>query len=299
MVEQRSGTQLKLLVESARNAMAEQAARNSFEPPYRLPDRRPNPAAETLDWVRCVLLAVVGLLLLVTSIVCGSGLGARSETNLLDTVLVHSIFWPVIGIALILCAGFGILPHQLASRRQRAVMLYPIIAGSLMSCALCLAAGFLALPAAIVATLATLAGLFAVSTLNRHTARNQLERMATDVPISFFTGFSLLYTTDLWFAALGWVSLEHAVAITVVTVIVAIVAAVYAHSERGRHAFASGFSLALIAAAIHGYLEAANTLWVCALWVFLAIVVVICAENRRVQITHAEHRVRAGKQLDF
>ncbi|NAZ15912.1 hypothetical protein GT020_07505 [Glutamicibacter soli] len=299
MAEPQPNMQLRTLVGSAQRAIAESARRPAFELPYTAPDLRPNPAVEVFDKVRAGLFALSGVLLLATSLAFGAGMDARSQASLLDTGLVHAVIWPVIGIALIASAAFSALPAQLSSRRQRAAGIHALSAAALMSCALTLASGFLPWTAAAVSAAAAGIALYGVHQLNLNTARNRTERIATDMPLGFFAGFALVYTLQLVSAAAGWNEPGHALAVSLVAVAAAVPAAVFAHSERGRHAFASGFGLALAAAAAQGWMLGATPLWACVLWVFLAIVVFVCAENRRFQISHAEHRVQAGRTLDF
>lgn len=299
MAEPQPNMQLRTLVGSAQRAITESARRPAFELPYTPPDLRPNPAVEPFDKARAGLFALSGMLLLATSLAFGTGMDGRSQASLLDTGLVHAVIWPVIGITLIGSAVFSALPAQLSSRRQRASGIYALSAAALMACALTLASGFLPWTAASVSGAATGIALYGVHQLNRHTARNRAERIATDLPLGFFAGFALVYTLQLVFAAAGWNGQGHALAVSLVAVAAAVPAAVFAHSERGRHAFASGFGLAMAAAAVQGWLRSATPLWVCMLWVFLAVVVFVCAENRRFQVSHAEHRVQAGRTLDF
>ncbi len=299
MSQAQPNMQLLTLVGSAQRALAESARQPAFELPYAKPDRRPNPSVEVFDKARAGLFGLAGVLLLATSLAFGTVLGGRLPSNLLDTGLVHAVLWPLIAIALIGSAAYSALPHQLSSRRQRAVSVYALSSAALMSCALTMASGFLLWTASVLSLVATVIALYGVHQLNLHTARNRVERIATDMPLGFFAGFSLVYTLQLFFAAAGFNDPSHALAVSLFAVAATVPAAVFAHSERGRHALASGFGLAMVAAAFQGWLAGSTPLWVSMLWVFLAIVVLICAENRRFQVSHAEHRVNAGKELDF
>ncbi len=299
MAEHQSTPQLDSLVASARSAMAAAGEQSTFELPYAAPDHRPNPAVEPFDKVRGYLLGASGLLLLLTTLASSSGLHGRAQASLLDTSLVHSVLWPAIAIALILGAAFSLRRDQLSARRQRIISIYAIPATALMACAITLASGFLAISATILATIASLLSLYGVLQLNRNTARTRLERWATDAPISFLAGSSLVYTLQLWFAAAGWNDGGHGIHAALVTAGVAVLAAAVAHSERGRHAFASGFGICMIAAAIQGWLNGSAPLWVCAIWIFMALLVFLMAENRRFQISHAEHRAQRGKPIEF
>ncbi|WP_313813878.1 hypothetical protein [Glutamicibacter sp.] len=297
MANSRSTPQLHSLVASAQRAIAEASYRRTFDLPYAAPDRRANPEVESTDKLRAGLFILAAALLLLTSLSVSTS--RQTAAGLLDVGLVQWLIWPLISIALLLSACFSALSHQLSSRRQRAVSIYTLSSTALMACALTLASGFLGWAAAVVATLSLVLSLNGVRTLNQFTARNHLERLATDMPLSFFAGFSLVYTLQLWFAAAGFNGGGHSLFVTLLSVGIAGIAVVLAHSERGRHAFASGFGVAMIAAAVQGWKSESTPLWVCAIWAFLAVVVFICAENRRFQISHAEHRALAGKELDF
>lgn len=299
MENSQQSPQLGSLVASAQRAIAEASYRRTFDLPYAAPDRRPNPEVELGDKIRASLFAAAAALLLVTSLAFSTSGAGRIGSSLLDVGVVHWIIWPLIAFALLLSAGYSALGHQLSSRRQRAVSVYTLSATALMACALTLASGFLGWAAAAVSTGALLFALLGVRTLNRFTARNHIERVATDMPLSFFAGFCLVYTLQLWFAAAGWIGAEHALPVILLTLAVSVIAAVLAHSERGRHAFASGFGAAMITAAVQGWRTESTPLWICSIWGFLAVVVFICAENRRFQISHAEHRALAGRELDF
>ncbi|MCS3493503.1 putative membrane protein YiaA [Arthrobacter sp. JUb119] len=299
MAEHQRTPQLDSLVESAQSAIASAAERSSFVLPYTAPDHRPNPAVEPFDTVRGYLLGASGLLLLLTSLALSSGLHGRAPSSLLDTSLVHSVLWPATAIALVLSAAFSLRRNQLSARRQRIISVYSIPATAMMACAITLASGFLAISAAILATIASLLSLYGVLQLNRNTARNRLERWATDAPVSFFAGSSLVYALQLWFAAAGWNDGGQGLPAVVVAAGISVVAAAFAHSERGRHAFASGFGICMIAAAIQGWLNESAPLWVCAVWIFMALLVFLMAENRRFQISHAEHRAQRGKPIEF
>lgn len=299
MAEHQSTPQLDSLVASAQSAIASASERASFELPYAAPDHRPNPAVEPFDKIRGYLLGASGLLLLLTTVALSSGLHGREQSSLLDTSLVHSVVWPAIAIALILSAAFSLRSDQLSARRQRIISIYSIPATALMACAITLASGFLPVSAAILATIASLLGLYGVLQLNKNTARTRLERWATDAPVSFFAGASMVYALQLWFAAAGWHDGGHGIQAALVTAGISIVAGAFAHSERGRHALASGFGICMIAAAIQGWLNDSAPLWVCAVWIFMALLVFLMAENRRFQISHAEHRAQRGKTVEF
>lgn len=299
MAEHQSTPQLDSLVASAQSAIASASERASFELPYAAPDHRPNPAVEPFDKIRGYLLGASGLLLLLTTVALSSGLHGRAQSSLLDTSLVHSVVWPAIAIALILSAAFSLRSDQLSARRQRIISIYSIPATALMACAITLASGFLPVSAAILATIASLLGLYGVLQLNKNTARTRLERWATDAPVSFFAGASMVYALQLWFAAAGWHDGGHGIQAALVTAGISIVAGAFAHSERGRHALASGFGICMIAAAIQGWLNDSAPLWVCAVWIFMALLVFLMAENRRFQISHAEHRAQRGKTVEF
>lgn len=299
MAESQPTPQLRSLVDSAQRAIADAANKKTFDLPYAAPDHRPNPVVETLDKIRVGVFGVTGLLLLLTSLLLSSGSSGRFQASYLDTSVVHSYIWPIIAASFIGSAIFSAMPQQLAARRQRAVMFYSTSAVALMACALSFASGFLTMVGAVLATCSTLLALYAVQVLNRMTARNYAERLGTDIPLSFFAGFSMVYSLQLWFAALGWVDADHALKVSLAAVAVSIVAAVIAHSERGRHSLATGFGIGMIASAVQGWWLASTSLWVSILWAFLAIIVFICAENRRFQISHAEHRAQSGRELDF
>lgn len=299
MAEQQNREPLDSLVGSAKEAISAAAREPAFELPYAAPDHRPNPEREPFDMLRGLLFGGSAILLLATSLAYSFGLGGRAQSSLLDTGLVHAVLWPLTAIFLLGSAGFALRRDQLSARRQRSVAIYAIAATALMSCAITLAAGFLAMAAAALAAFATLLAAYGVHRLNQNTARTRLEHLATDAPLCFLAGFSMVYTLQLWFAALGWNDREHAVQATVVAAICSVVAAGFAHSERGRHAFAGGFGICMIAAAIQGWLHGSTPLWVSALWIFMALLVFLLAENRRFQISHAEHRAQRGKPIEF
>ena len=299
MAEQLPSPQLRSLVEEAQQAIAAAAARKTLPLPYAAPDRRPNPAVETSDRIRAGAFGFAAALLLACALLFGGGFHGRVLDNPLDTGAFAGFAWPAVGVALLASAVFSALPHQLSSRRQRAATPWALLAAALYSCAMALSAGFLPLPAALVATAASVLALAGVSRLNAQTARNQLERWGTDAPLSLMAGLGLVFSLQLWCAAAGWNFTENRAAVLIGAGIMALAAAVFAHSERGRHALATGFGLALLAAGIHGWLAASLPLWGSATWAGLALLVVLCAENRRYQITHAEHRLQRGEELDF
>lgn len=295
MAEPQPTPNLRSLVESAQQAIAAASVRETFELPYMAPDRRPNPPVELFDKVRAGLFAVAGVLLLVTALGFSLNINGRAHTSLVDTSLVLSIIFPIVAIALIASAGFSALPHQLSSRRQRAITVFGLTGAAIMACALTLAAGFLLWPAAIISAVATIVCLYAIWQMNAYTARNQLERIATDVPISLLAGISLVYSLQLWFVAAGWDHPEHALQVSIATALVTVLAAAFAHTERGRHAFASGYGITMIAAAIQGWRQESTPLWVALLLIFMALIVFICAENRRFQVNHSEHRAQRSQ----
>ncbi|MGP9781939.1 hypothetical protein CQ017_09160 [Arthrobacter sp. MYb224] len=298
MAEPQPTENLRSLVDSAQEAIAEASQKQSLQLPYAAPDRRPNPAVENFDKVRAALFALAGVLLLVTSLNTALDTSSSTQGGLLDTSPVLAFVWPAIAITMIASAGYSVLPHQLSSRRQRAITVYGLSAVALMACALTFTAGFLLWPGALLATLATGFGLYGMFQMNRHTARNHLERIATDLPVSFFTGFSLTFTLQLWFSAAGWNRPEHLLAISIVTVLATLLAAGFAQTERGRHALATGYGFGMFAAAYQAWRQESAPLWFAALLVFMAIIVFICAESRRFQISHAEHRNQRGLRAE-
>lgn len=299
MAEQQPTPQLKSLVESAQEALSAGSRQPTFELPYAAPDLRPNPAVEPFDKVRSYLFGASSVLLLCTSLAFSFGLDGRSRQNLLDPSLVQSILWPAIAIALILSAAFSLRRDQRSARRQRKVAISATAAVALMACAITLASSFLTAGSAVLATISALLALYCVHQLNQHTARTKFERWATDAPLGFFAGFSMVYALQLWFATAGWTGREHAMQVTLVAVGVSLIAAGFAHTERGRHALASGFGISMVAAAIQGWFHESTPLWVSAVWIFMALLVFLLAENRRFQISHAEHRAQRGKPIEF
>jgi len=299
MAEQHPTQPLNSLVESGHLATPDTWAEDDFVLPYPAPDHRPNPEVEPFDKIRGYLLAAAALLLLITSLVFSSSMDGRDRLSLLDSSAVPSVLWPAAAVFLLASAAFALGKDQLSARRQRVISLFTISAAALISCAITFAAGFLLTAAAVLATLATLVALFGVHQLNRLTARNKLEHWLTDAPLSFLTGFSMAYTLHLWFAVAGWNDTSHNLQVVLVAVAVSLVAAGYAHTERGRHALASGFGIAMIAAAINGWLRDATGLWVAAICILLSLLVFLMAENRRFRISHAEHRAQRGKPVIF
>lgn len=294
MAEPQPTENLRSLVDSAQQAIATASQKQSLQLPYAAPDRRPNPAVETFDKVRAALFAVAGILLLLSSLNVAMDTSFSAQTNVLDTSLVISLIWPAIAVLMIASAIYSVLPHQLSSRRQRAVSVYAASAVALMACALTFAAGFLLWPGAILSTIATCLGLYAMVQMNRHTARNHLERIATDLPVSLLSGFSLVFTLHLWLSAASWNNAEHLLMISVLIVLVTLLAAVFAQTERGRHALATGYGVGMCSAAFGSWRQESAPLWFAALLVFMAMIVFICAEARRFHISHAEHRLQRG-----
>ncbi|PRB69403.1 hypothetical protein [Arthrobacter sp. MYb213] len=294
MAEPQPTENLRSLVDSAQQAIAAASQKQSLQLPYAAPDRRPNPAVETFDKVRSGLFGLAAVLLLLTSLNAALDTSFDSSTDILNTSQILAFIWPAIAVLMIASAIYSALPHQLSSRRQRAITVYGLSATALMACALTFTAGFLLWPGAILATLATGFGLYGMLQMNRQTARNHLERIATDLPVSLFSGFSLVFTVQLWLSAAGWNSPGHLLLISIVSVAVTLLAVAFAQTERGRHAFAAGFGLGMLSAAFSAWRQDSAPLWFAALLVFMTMIVFICAESRRFHIAHAEHRIQRG-----
>lgn len=299
MAEQHPTPPIDSLMEPGQLATPATSAEHDFVLPYPAPDDRPNPEVEPFDKIRGYLLAAAALLLLITSLVFSSSMDGRDRISLLDSSIVPAILWPFTSVFLLASAAFSLSPGQLSARRQRVISIFAISSSAMAACAITLAAGFLQTAAAVLATLASLLALVGVHQLNRLTARNKKEHWFTDAPLSFLAGFSMAYTLHLWLAVAGWNETSHNLQVALVAVAVSLLAAGYAHTERGRHALASGFGIAMIAAAINGWLRDATGLWVAAICILMSLLVFLMAENRRFRISHAEHRAQRGKPVDF
>ena len=289
---------LQSLVDSAQHAIAQKASASTLELPYTPPDHRPSPEIETLDWLRAGIFALAAALLMVTVLAFTSNGTWRPAADLLSVSRIQSYAWPVISIFLLLSSLFALLPQQVSTRRQRAVSIYPSIMAATMGCALTFSASFLPWAAVVLAAISCIAGFLGIRELNRHTARNTLERLLTDAPLSLCTGFSLVFTAQLFFAAAEWNGQTHAAKALLALLALAVMASVAAHSERGRHALALGFVAGTLAVALAQWLDGAGPWWLSIASVLCGLVVVVAAENRRHQITHAEHRIARGMPVD-
>ncbi|MGQ3382525.1 hypothetical protein [Glutamicibacter sp. TV12E] len=299
MSEQHPTPPLNSLMESGQQAAPAHSAEHESVLPYPAPDHRPNPEVEPFDMIRGCLLAAASLLLLISSLVFSSSMNGRDRISLVDSSAVPAVVWPATAVFLLASAVFSLRKDQRSARRQRVASLYAISAAALCSCAIVLAAGFLPTAAAIVAALASILSLLGVHQLNRLTARTKAERWLSDAPLSFLAGFSMAYTLHLWFAVAGWNDLGHSLQVSLATAAVSLAAAGFAHTGRGRHALASGFGIAMIAAAINGWLSEETALWVSAICILMSLLVFLMAENRRFRISHAEHRALRGKPVEF
>lgn len=291
-----SGTpNLHSLVDSAQQAISRATGRSGYELPYAVPDRRANPRVESLDRLRAGLFVLAAVLFTATAWAFTPSFSGQ----LLDTGRVQAFALPFLGACLIASSLFALLPHQLSARRQRAVSVCAAAAAATLGCALTLAAGFLPWSAAVLALASCAASLYGVRQLNSHTARTTLERLCTDAPLSLMAGFGLVFTAQLGFAAAGWTEARFAPAALLVVLLLSVGGSVAAHSERGRHAFALGLATPLAAMAVLQRLHGSGPWWLSAVTVLGAVCVVVAAENRRHQLSHAEHLAARGKPLHF
>lgn len=285
---------LHLLAASTRPDVDAKNQPNSVQLPYTAPDHRPSPPTEALDWVRAGLFNLAALLLVVTVLAFSRSTGDRASDQLLSVSPVLEFIWPCISFFLLGASLFALFPHQLSARRQRAVSIYPSIMAATLGCALTLAASFMPWAAFSMCAIGCLAGLLGIRELNRHTARTPVERLLSDAPVSLCTGFTLIFTVQLLFAAAQWNDPKHAFKALSALLIVSIIAAVAAHSERGRHALALGFVIGALTVAVTLWNNVAGPWWLSVVSVLCGLIVVLAAENRRHQITHAEHRAAQG-----
>lgn len=286
--------QLEFLVDTAQQALSAKEQKATVDLPYTAPDRRPNPPVETLDWIRSGMFIAAAILLLTTVLVFSASAMGRAPADLLSVSRVQHYMWPAVAVLLLVSSLCALLPSQLSARRQRAVGIYASIMAATMGCALTLAASFMPWAAVVLAALSCLAGLWGIRVLNHNTARSTRERLMTDAPVSLCTGFSLVFTAHLYFAAAGWNDQSHVIKALVALLVLSIIASVAAHSERGRHAFALGFVIGTVSNALGLWFDEAGPWWLSIVSVLCGLVVVLAAENRRHQITHAEHRAARG-----
>lgn len=289
---------LQSLVDSAHQAMTRRAPMSPLQLPYAAPDYRANPPVERLDWLRAGLLLLSCVLLALTVLAFSLTGAARADTEVFSVAGIQRYAWPLISLYLLASAIFALLRHQVPARRQRAVGIYTCVMAATLGCALTLAASFLPWPAALLASVGCVAGLLGIRELNRHTARNNVERLLTDAPLGLCTGFSLVFTAQLYFAAAGWIGAEHSPKALVAVVLLSVLASVAAHSERGRHALALGFIAAAVGVAVPQWLADQVPWWLPVATVLSALMVLLAAENRRHQLTHAEHRAARGMPVD-
>ncbi|WP_431711018.1 hypothetical protein [Glutamicibacter uratoxydans] len=289
---------LQSVVDSTRQLFAEKRQRATVQLPYAAPDHRPNPARENLDWIRAGTFVLAAILLLVTVLVFASSAMERASSELLNVRPVQNLMWPAVALIVLFSSLYALLPSQLSSRRQRAVSIYSSVMAATMGCALTLAASFMFWAAVVLAVLSCAAGLLGIRMLNRNTARTTVERLLTDAPLSFSTGFSLVVTGQLYFAAAGWDDQTHVLKALVALLGISVIASVAAHSERGRHALALGFAIGTSAIALALWLNAAGPWWLSIVSALCGLSVVLAAENRRHQITHAEHRAARGLPVE-
>ncbi|GAB3620906.1 hypothetical protein GCM10027417_21670 [Glutamicibacter endophyticus] len=286
------------LVEQARDAIL--AGRPRAVPlPYAAPDRRANPAPEPVDTYRQATAVGAALLLLITVLAFGPQAQQRTGSDLLNDATIQPWLLVLLAVAALAHAGFGWLSAQRSARRQRAATPYAIATWALFAVALTFAAAFLPLPATGFALCATISALLAIRQLNRHTARSWNERVLCDAPLGLAAGYLLFLTAQWILPILPEPLSENAWAALGLIFLATLVATSMAHSERGRHSVALGFTLPLLLAAVMVFLDHSAGWWLGLGYGLLAIVVALSAENRRYQINHAEHRALRGEELDF
>ncbi|WP_346922922.1 hypothetical protein [Glutamicibacter creatinolyticus] len=256
--------------------------------PYAAPELRTDPPAEALDHYRLGVQLLAAVLFALSVLTLGAAGVARTATALWSTGASQVVVWPVLAFAVFGAGLFALLPTQRSARRQQAAGLLLACTAALFGCSQVLAAAFLPWTAVVAAVAATWAAALGLRELNRHTAGNLTERLGTDVPLGLLTGYGLVFTTELFFSATQWN--EQAWAGLVAVLVLAVLGAGAAHGERGRHSVAMGFLAGMLPVALGQWRDPGLSWWLPVSTALGAVIVLIAAETRRHQVTHAEHR---------
>ncbi|PQZ86702.1 hypothetical protein CQ018_18660 [Arthrobacter sp. MYb227] len=301
--------ELAALVSHAKEAIAKHQALVDpiYVAPYTLPDTSANQASTSQDLIRRIILTAIAIGASIVAfwvtgdLVAGSLDGQHARSSLLSLAPTAYLLLPLIFVWAVFSSGYAWLTSQRSANRQRAI-------GFLLSAAL--AAGGLwllfvkvenLLLAFIAALLCILLLLRTVTELNKNTARNTIERVFTDAPVSLMTGFFLVITVSSFCELLaGWEIFDVPEILAAIFVVgLGYLATSLAMTERGRIILATGFGWGMFWLLVPRLLGPNPSIWVAVLAGMAGFVVILATENRRYQIHHAEHRAARGKRTVF
>ncbi|MFJ6416761.1 hypothetical protein [Paeniglutamicibacter sp. NPDC091659] len=298
--------ELAALVASAKAAIDRQQAlvEPLYVAPYTLPDTSPNPEATAQDTIRRSLFTLAAAIMAIVSIL---GIGALvsgsvpGHDTLLSLAPAAYTLVPVIAFWSLAAALYAWLPSQSSAVRQRAVgRTFPLALAASVLWLVSVNAGSLIL-AFCAATLTT--GLLRVTVreLNSHTARSDMERMLTDAPAGLMAGFFLVVSAASFAELLqSWnVFVFPDVFACLIVLGLGYVATNLSRTERGRIVLASGFAWGMFWLLVPRLVGPDRSVWVAVLAAMAGFVVLVATENRRYQISHAEHRAARGKRTEF
>lgn len=293
---------------------AEPAAVEAYVLPFPPPNYDPDPEPTRADLIRRIVVSVTALAIAFTAgLVFGpEGVvaaerfphGYFSSTYSAMSMLAEThIVWLILIIGSLVHGTFQWWPTQNSTPRQQHTS-YLVAGLNVAAVGWLLSAKFGHPLWAFVSALAgAVLGFLAIRELNRRTARYNTERLCTDAPIGWFTGWfvalsgtslAVLLTSwkwDLWISDVIWALL----AIAVITW----VAAHLCMTERGRVSIALGVGAGLVGIMIARLFGEHNSVWVALVAGCCAFVLLLVTENRRYRIKHAEHRAERGLATEF
>lgn len=282
--------------------------------PFPAPNYDPDPEPTTADLVRRIVVSVTALAMAFTAgLVFGpegvvaperfAGGYFTSTYSALSMLAETHTVWLVLIVGSLVQATFQWWPTQNSTPRQQRTS-YLVAGLNLASIGWLLSAKFGHPFWALVSALAgAVFGYLAIRELNRRTARYNTERLCTDAPIGWFTGWFIALTGtslavlltswkwNLWISEVIWALLAVA--------LITWVAAHLCMTERGRVSIALGVGAGLVGIMVARLCGEHNSVWVALLAGCCAFVLLLVTENRRYRIKHAEHRAERGLATEF